>query len=133
MKNPLQNLHLKWIAVRTGLEPATPCVTGTYSNQLNYHTILFKYGPSDDPLSLSGLQRYAHFFNLQIFFEIKYGAEFIGGTSRSILTILVVLHEFKHIRNGHKQSKHCNNRCGKYGVQVRHSTCRGRAEYNVGL
>ena len=28
-------------AVRTGLEPATPCVTGMYSNQLNYRTILF--------------------------------------------------------------------------------------------
>ena len=27
-------LHLK-IAVRTGLEPVTPCVTGMYSNQLN--------------------------------------------------------------------------------------------------
>ena len=26
------------LAVRTGLEPATPCVTGTYSNQLNYRT-----------------------------------------------------------------------------------------------
>ena len=26
------------LAVRTGLEPATPCVTGMYSNQLNYHT-----------------------------------------------------------------------------------------------
>ena len=26
------------IAVRTGLEPATPCVTGMYSNQLNYRT-----------------------------------------------------------------------------------------------
>ena len=25
-------------AVGTGLEPATPCVTGTYSNQLNYPT-----------------------------------------------------------------------------------------------
>ena len=24
--------------VRTGLEPATPCVTGMYSNQLNYRT-----------------------------------------------------------------------------------------------
>ena len=23
------------LAVRTGLEPVTPCVTGTYSNQLN--------------------------------------------------------------------------------------------------
>ena len=28
-------------AVRTGLEPATPCVTGMYSNQLNYHTKMF--------------------------------------------------------------------------------------------
>ena len=26
-------------AVWTGLEPATPCVTGTYSNQLNYQTV----------------------------------------------------------------------------------------------
>ena len=26
------------LAVWTGLEPATPCVTGRYSNQLNYHT-----------------------------------------------------------------------------------------------
>ena len=28
------------MAERTGLEPATPCVTGRYSNQLNYHTVL---------------------------------------------------------------------------------------------
>ena len=28
-------------AVWTGLEPATPCVTGMYSNQLNYHTVFF--------------------------------------------------------------------------------------------
>ena len=28
-----------FIAVRTGLEPATPCVTGMYSNQLNYRTL----------------------------------------------------------------------------------------------
>ena len=27
-------------AVWTGLEPATPCVTGMYSNQLNYQTCL---------------------------------------------------------------------------------------------
>ncbi len=26
------------LAEWTGLEPATPCVTGTYSNQLNYHS-----------------------------------------------------------------------------------------------
>ena len=27
-----------FLAVWTGLEPATPCVTGMYSNQLNYQT-----------------------------------------------------------------------------------------------
>ena len=30
-------------AVRTGLEPATPGVTGRYSNQLNYRTIVQTY------------------------------------------------------------------------------------------
>ena len=30
----------KAFAVRTGLEPATPGVTGRYSNQLNYRTIV---------------------------------------------------------------------------------------------
>ena len=29
---------LPFLAVRTGLEPATPGVTGRYSNQLNYRT-----------------------------------------------------------------------------------------------
>ena len=29
------------LAVWTGLEPATPAVTGQYSNQLNYHTFWF--------------------------------------------------------------------------------------------
>ena len=32
--NPL-NLMAEW----TGLEPATPGVTGRYSNQLNYHSL----------------------------------------------------------------------------------------------
>jgi hypothetical protein len=30
-----------FLAVWTGLEPATPCVTGMYSNQLNYQTSAF--------------------------------------------------------------------------------------------
>lgn len=30
--------HLKSLAERTGLEPATPGVTGRYSNQLNYRS-----------------------------------------------------------------------------------------------
>ena len=33
-----ENSELFMLAVRTGLEPATPCVTGMYSNQLNYRT-----------------------------------------------------------------------------------------------
>lgn len=35
------------LAVWTGLEPATPCVTGTYSNQLNYQTNIFRTGCKD--------------------------------------------------------------------------------------
>ena len=38
-KNPerifFQDLLFYCFAVRTGLEPVTPCVTGMYSNQLN--------------------------------------------------------------------------------------------------
>ena len=39
-KNP-PHFRVKGIAfaVWTGLEPATPCVTGRYSNQLNYQTV----------------------------------------------------------------------------------------------
>ena len=33
-------LSLQNLAEWTGLEPATPGVTGRYSNQLNYHSIL---------------------------------------------------------------------------------------------
>ena len=33
-----EEAFLLLLAVRTGLEPATPCVTGMYSNQLNYRT-----------------------------------------------------------------------------------------------
>ena len=29
---------IEWLAEWTGLEPATPGVTGRYSNQLNYHS-----------------------------------------------------------------------------------------------
>jgi hypothetical protein len=42
MKKPLQitDLHrfFTFLAEWTGLEPATPGVTGRYSNQLNYHS-----------------------------------------------------------------------------------------------
>ena len=49
--------------MRTGLEPATPGVTGRYSNQLNYRTILF----SLMRFSRTRMQRYAKNRNLQIF------------------------------------------------------------------
>jgi hypothetical protein len=32
----------KGLAERTGLEPATPGVTGRYSNQLNYRSFLYE-------------------------------------------------------------------------------------------
>ena len=35
---PLGN-NIDLLAERTGLEPATSCVTGRHSNQLNYHSI----------------------------------------------------------------------------------------------
>ena len=46
MKKPHRLLDL-WgflgiLAERTGLEPATPGVTGRYSNQLNYRSCKFK-------------------------------------------------------------------------------------------
>ena len=38
---------ITYLAEWTGLEPATPCVTGMYSNQLNYHSGYPKESPSD--------------------------------------------------------------------------------------
>ncbi len=32
------DMSLNEMAERTGFEPATPCVTGRYSNQLNYRS-----------------------------------------------------------------------------------------------
>ena len=37
------------MAVRTGLEPATSCVTGRHSNQLNYRTIMKLMSEGDRP------------------------------------------------------------------------------------
>ena len=39
MKKPDNHMIIRLFAVWTGLEPATPCVTGRYSNQLNYQTV----------------------------------------------------------------------------------------------
>jgi hypothetical protein len=37
-KNPALGAGLSYLAERTGLEPATPGVTGRYSDQLNYRS-----------------------------------------------------------------------------------------------
>lgn len=42
-------------AVRTGLEPATSCVTGRHSNQLNYRTLLVKCNTGEDNFGLLAL------------------------------------------------------------------------------
>ena len=42
-------IFVTFLAVWTGLEPATPCVTGMYSNQLNYQTkIIFNISQNDE-------------------------------------------------------------------------------------
>ena len=51
-------------AVWTGLEPATPCVTGRYSNQLNYHTRFFEVH--------SGYCRFASAKIIRLFILCKY-------------------------------------------------------------
>ena len=53
-KNPRDSLSygdflLHRLAERTGLEPATPGVTGRYSNQLNYHSATTSTIPRDLP------------------------------------------------------------------------------------
>ena len=47
---PFRDRLLVKMAEWTGLEPATPGVTGRYSNQLNYHSAL-KMEPGGDLLS----------------------------------------------------------------------------------
>ncbi len=46
------NYRSKALAEWTGLEPATPGVTGRYSNQLNYHSAVVG-GNGFEPLTLS--------------------------------------------------------------------------------
>lgn len=63
-------------AVRTRLELATPCVTGRYSNQLNYRTILSSKGDSQPPLRCRflcfAMQSYGTFLNPPNIFSKKF-------------------------------------------------------------
>ena len=48
-------LNYTRMAVWTGLEPATSCVTGRHSNQLNYQTIFsFLFGDFEKSKSIAG-------------------------------------------------------------------------------
>ena len=60
------------LAVGTGLEPATPCVTGTYSNQLNYPTIAVKRCKSNVNFQLHKL------FHVIFFLYLSCSAPFEG-------------------------------------------------------
>ncbi len=58
MKKPAQGRLFHFLAERTGLEPATPGVTGRYSNQLNYRSSFLHSRPQD---SFTFLQALRHF------------------------------------------------------------------------
>jgi hypothetical protein len=49
------------VAERTGLEPATPGVTGRYSNQLNYRSAVFFSATRNRLVSLRSVQIYSKF------------------------------------------------------------------------
>ena len=49
------------MAERTGLEPATPCVTGRYSNRLNYRSTYCSVG-NEANITVSPLLRQRFFF-----------------------------------------------------------------------
>ena len=66
-------------AVWTGLEPATPCVTGRYSNQLNYHTNFLR----THFLSESECKGIWFFWNLQMFSGFFLGKDEKSGFSFS--------------------------------------------------
>ncbi len=54
-------------AVWTGLEPATPCVTGRYSNQLNYHTVYLLFPIASAKVSIFFKSQNISYRFLQIF------------------------------------------------------------------
>ena len=56
-------MNFKEVAERTGLEPATPCVTGRYSNQLNYHS---EIGISSDLLSHGDAPHYHRHYGVSL-------------------------------------------------------------------
>ena len=66
-----------FLAVWTGLEPATPCVTGRYSNQLNYHTVIADLHCKDS----------ASFYIIQIYRVISFYCPRFRLSRRSLLAL----------------------------------------------
>ena len=63
-KSKKPTLFQAWVsnvAERTGLEPATPCVTGRYSNRLNYRSTLLPCG-NEANITMPLLNRQSFFF-----------------------------------------------------------------------
>jgi hypothetical protein len=82
IKNPCKYFIYKGLnfifAVRTGLEPATSCVTGRHSNQLNYRTNIFMNNSvyfSDLPDEKSG-------YSNQLNYRTNFNERFINGLQK---------------------------------------------------
>ena len=63
--------------MRTGLEPATPGVTGRYSNQLNYRTncsvlCVFVERGCKGTQKIGTSKFFAYFFNLNLLFDLNH-------------------------------------------------------------
>ena len=80
------------VAVRTGLEPATPGVTGRYSNQLNYRTNCSVFNPFFER-DCKGRKIYDTSNNLLIIFLKK--INFKGNQDFSENAILRLTRDFK--------------------------------------
>ena len=58
MRKPAQGGLFHFLAERTGLEPATPGVTGRYSNQLNYRSSFLHSHLQDHVHALQALRHF---------------------------------------------------------------------------
>ena len=78
-------------AVRTGLEPATPGVTGLYSNRLNYRTILLRFFARNRCGSFASAKLDTFFFSTKFFWrKISRKFHFFLSCSLKVLYISVL-------------------------------------------
>ena len=74
---------LPFFAVRTGLEPATPGVTGRYSNQLNYRTncsdlCVFLERGCKGTQKIGTSKFFAYFFCIFLLFDLNFSLLVLG-------------------------------------------------------